>query len=489
MPDTKDIQPLVLIADDDATTLLLMGAVLEENGFWVVTAADGQEALERYEGRAPDLVILDLGMPRLGGIEVCQRLRTDDSSIPIMISTSKDDLASIDLAFGAGATDFVTKPHNWPLLTRRVQYLLKSSQAMIELEQTSKYKTEFLHNMSHELRTPMNDVLGMIELMQTTSLSLEQQGYCTTVASSGKALLRIIGNILDFSKVEAGEMTFENIDFFLDDTIQETCDIMSPLAFDKEVDLLASIAADCPDQVHGDLERLQQILANLLSNAIKFTDAGHVKLAVTRTAAEIVHVTVSDTGIGLSSAAQAQVFEPFTQADGSTTRMFGGTGLGLTIARRLAEGMGGRISLTGEEGVGTTFTVALPWSQARYAGPTARPSGSDDPDEADLCPGRATPQRGVPAARRADGFAVHFCAPACGDCWAHKSMRTCRLPARRLNHIRTSPSSSWTTTRLTNASWNACWRSQACSASSPKMGSKLSNATRNKPGISSSWTA
>ena len=124
MPDTKDIQPLVLIADDDATTLLLMGAVLEENGFWVVTAADGQEALERYEGRAPDLVILDLGMPRLGGIEVCQRLRTDDSSIPIMISTSKDDLASIDLAFGAGATDFVTKPHNWPLLTRRVQYLL-----------------------------------------------------------------------------------------------------------------------------------------------------------------------------------------------------------------------------------------------------------------------------------------------------------------------------------------------------------------------------
>ena len=375
MPDTKDIQPLVLIADDDATTLLLMGAVLEENGFWVVTAADGQEALERYEGRAPDLVILDLGMPRLGGIEVCQRLRTDDSSIPIMISTSKDDLASIDLAFGGGATDFVTKPDNWPLLTRRVQYLLKSSQAMIELEQTSKYKTEFLHNMSHELRTPMNDVLGMIELMQTTSLSLEQQGYCTTVASSGKALLRIIGNILDFSKVEAGEMTFENIDFFLDDTIQETCDIMSPLAFDEEVDLLASIAADCPDQVHGDLERLQQILANLLSNAIKFTDAGHVKLAVTRTAAEIVHVTVSDTGIGLSSAAQAQVFEPFTQADGSTTRMFGGTGLGLTIARRLAEGMGGRISLTGEEGMGTTFTVALPWSQARYAGPTARPSG------------------------------------------------------------------------------------------------------------------
>jgi len=226
-------------------------------------------------------------------------------------------------------------------------------------------KSEFLANMSHEIHNPMNGVIGMLQLLRFTELTDEQKDYLSAIETSADDLLAIINDILDLSKIEAGKIELEISRFSLRRCINDVLLMQTSRAFEKGVQVEARLDEQLPLEVYGDQLRVKQVLLNLLGNAVKFTEEGTIsieaRLLQKQDDNSIVQITVSDTGIGMSPEVLGKVFDPFIQADVCTTRRFGGTGLGLTICRQLAELMGGRISATSEEGKGSQFYLELPF--------------------------------------------------------------------------------------------------------------------------------
>ena len=241
-------------------------------------------------------------------------------------------------------------------------------------EEATEMKSMFLANMSHEIRTPMNAIIGLSHLALKTSLSAKQRDYVSKIHNAGTSLLAVINDILDFSKIEAGKLDIESTDFELDDVISSVTTLTAQKAHEKGLEFLAHVSSEIPERLLGDPIRLGQILTNCVNNAVKFTEQGEIRLNIEqleRTGEKVqLKCSVRDTGIGMSREQSAKLFQPFTQADMSTTRKHGGTGLGLTICRRLVELMGGRIWLESEPGVGTTiyFTIWLGVAAAKGAG-------------------------------------------------------------------------------------------------------------------------
>ncbi len=263
------------------------------------------------------------------------------------------------------------------LVMNDISELKQSEQNLIiardDAEEAARAKSAFLATMSHEIRTPMNGVLGMAQLLADTPLDDEQKDYLTVINQSGQALMTIINDILDFSKIEAGHMSIEAIEFDLEKSVHEVCSLLSPKTYDKDVELILNVSAECPRLVRGDAGRIRQILMNLVGNALKFTDKGHViiqiiPLELTTDQNVRLQFSVIDTGIGIEKDKQKKLFDSFTQADDSTTRKYGGTGLGLSISKQLVELMGGKLEVESEPGKGSRFffTIELPVVEQRH---------------------------------------------------------------------------------------------------------------------------
>jgi signal transduction histidine kinase/DNA-binding response OmpR family regulator len=323
------------------TTVLACGLLLLFAGLW-------------YFGRSVSRRITALN-------DAANAVTRGDLAEPIR-DTGRDELTELGHAFNTMQAKVLEREEELRGAHERLEQRAQTA------EEATLAKSQFLANMSHEIRTPMNGVLGMLDILRETTMSPEQEDYLATAHESAAALLELLNDILDLSKIEAGKVRLEELEFDLEQVVDDAVALLADRAYAKGLKLSVSIDAGLPHHLYGDPNRLRQVMNNLLSNAIKFTTQGHVDIAVTPTSAHdgspLLHVEVSDTGIGIAFAKQARIFDAFTQADGSTTRQFGGTGLGLTISSQLVDAMDGQIGVESAPGLGSKFWFTIPLEAA-----------------------------------------------------------------------------------------------------------------------------
>ena len=392
-----ELRPILLAIDDDPDNRAFLTKAVSKQGFEVVTAPNATQAWRQLDGRRPALIFLDVQMPEESGLALLpQMLRDFPDAVVVMMTAYGSEQVAAE-ALRGGADDYIAKPIDLQrlreLLERNLEkqrlraerqslvarlkdsnrYLMRQHAALRradeeilqvnrQLEQSNRYKSEFLANMSHELRTPLNAILGFSEILLDLTMNLtpgERTEFLRNIHSSGQHLLGLINDILDLAKIEAGKMELKAEDLRVSEALQEVTAILEPMARQQGLQLI-TIGAVEASVIKADRSKFKQVLYNLLSNAVKFTPPpGQITITV-KDAPDQLTVSVQDTGIGMKGEDLPKLFREFEQIDGSYTRRYQGTGLGLALCRRFVQMHGGRIWAESKFGKGSTFTFTIP---------------------------------------------------------------------------------------------------------------------------------
>ena len=374
----------ILLVDDLSNNLLALEGLLRRPDIEICTASSGSAALDLMIRNDFALALVDVQMPDMSGFELAEFMRgaKKTKNIPIIFvtATAKDQSFSFK-GYESGAVDFLLKPLDTYAVKSKVNVFIELfrqrqklhdqlelitglhtdlSFSKIEAERANSFKTQFLANMSHEIRTPLGAILGFLDLLKNPACTVEEKNkYMVIVERNSQQLLSLVNDILDLSKVESGKMSIENIQFSLSELLAEFVSHIGFKTKEKGIKFVFKIIGIAPSTIRSDPLRLRQILSNIVGNALKFTDKGQIELIVSY-ADPILKFEIRDTGIGISKTQSLMLFRPFSQANSSMTRKFGGTGLGLVLSRRLAEALNGKLDLTfTAEGHGSTFKVEI----------------------------------------------------------------------------------------------------------------------------------
>lgn len=372
--------PRVLIVDDVHDNVKLLAYNLGDEGYDVLTAYSGSQAICVAAEESPDVILLDIMMPVMDGIEACRRLKADSKlrHIPVIMVSALDREEQVIKGLDAGAMDYVTKPFSFPIILARIRSAvrIKTSHDMLEDMNTqldkakaeatvaSRSKGEFLANMSHEIRTPMTAIQGFAETLLESDLSEEDRiNAIHTIWRNGRYLLGIINDILDLSRIESGKLDVEYMRCDPCQVLAEVLSLMQVRADEKQLSLAIEYESSMPHRITTDPTRLRQILINLTSNAVKFTENGGVRIVarfLDESGMAKMQFDVYDSGVGMSTEQVERLFQPFMQADNSTSRKYGGTGLGLTISKKLAAILNGELHLMKTSSTsGTCFRLTI----------------------------------------------------------------------------------------------------------------------------------